>query len=99
MQGREQEVRCRHAPDAAMWAVAANGLKENLPSMEDITTDKPILLNLAKLFGREENKCFLEYNANLKVYINQVFSDFEITFKESTFPCHKSFLANLSSPF
>jgi len=87
--------------DAPMWAVAANDLKalKELASMEEIIFDKPILLNLAKLLGRQEIKCYLKDNQNLKIYTNQVFCDIEITFKEFTFPCHKSFLANISSPF
>jgi len=87
--------------DAPMWAVAANDLKalRKLASMAEVILDKPILLKLAKLFGRHEIKCFLEDNQNLKIYTNQVFCDFEITFKEINFPCHKNFLANLSGPF
>jgi len=86
--------------DAPMWAVAAkdlNALKQ-LTNMEEITIDKPVLLDLAALFGHHEIKCYLEENQNLKIYSNQMFSDFEITFKERTFPCHKSFLSSLSGP-
>ena len=87
--------------DAPMWAVAANDLKalRKLASMAEVIFDKPILLKLANLFGHQEIKYFLKENQNLKIYSNQVFCDFEITFKEFTFPCHKSFLANLSSAF
>jgi len=86
--------------DAPMWAVAANDLKalKQLANMKEITLDKPILLNLAELFGHHEIKCYLEENQHLKIYFNQIFSDFEITFKERTFPCHKNFLASLSDP-
>ena len=84
-----------------MWAVVANNLKalRELADMADVTFDKPILLDLAKLFDHQEIKCYLEDNPYLRIYTKQVFSDFEVTFKELTFPCHKSFLANLSSHF
>jgi len=87
--------------DAPMWAVAANDLSalKQLDSMEEVSLDKPILINLAKLFGHQEIKCYLENNQHLKIYTNQVFCDFEITFNEMTFPCHKIFLAKQSEPF
>jgi len=90
---------CRQ--DAPLWAVAANDLKalRELAGMAEVTFDKSILLNLAELFGHQEIKCYLEDNRCLKIYTNQVFSDFEITFKEFTFSCHKNFLANISSYF
>jgi len=87
--------------DAPMWAVAANEPKalRELAGMAEVTFDKSILLNIAKLFDRREIKCYLEDNPYLRIYTNQVFSDFEVTFKEFIFPCHKNFLANLSSHF
>jgi len=87
--------------DAPMWAVAANDLKalRELTGMAEVIFDKSILLNLAELFGHQEIKCYLEDNRYLKIYTNKIFSDFEITFKEFTFSCHKNFLANISSYF
>jgi len=87
--------------DAPMWAVAAKDLKalKQLENMLDINFEKPILINLAALFGHHEIKCYLEENHELNIYFTQVYSDFEITFNERVFPCHKNFLANLSSPF
>ena len=87
--------------EAPMWAVVANDIKalKLLVNMKDVTFDRPGLLSLAKLLGRQEIKCFLDENQTLKIYSNQVFCDFEITFKDRTFPCHKNFLANQSSPF
>jgi len=87
--------------DAPMWAVAAKDLKalRQLAKMEEVIFNKPKLLNLAKLFGYQEIKCFLENNSNLKIYSNQLFCDFEVTLKEKTFPCHKIFLVNYSEPF
>ena len=84
-----------------MWAVAANDMKalKLLSNMKDVTFDRTSLLDISKLLGHQEIKCFLGENPNLKIYYNQVFCDFEITYKDLTFPCHKNFLANQSSPF
>jgi len=86
--------------DAPMWAVAANDLEalNQLANMKEVILDKPTLLNLTELFGHYEIMCYLEENHYLKIYSYQIFSDFEITFKDRTFPCHKSFLASLSDP-
>ena len=87
--------------DAPMWAVAANDLNSlrHLDNVLEINLDKPMLLNIAALFGHHEIKCYLEDNQDLNIYFTQIYSDFEITFNERVFPCHKNFLANLSSPF
>merc|ERR1712025_271567 len=80
---------------------AAKDLKalKQLEDMLEFNLDKHDLINLAALFGHHEIKCYLEENQNLNIYFTQVCSDFVITFKERVFPCHKNFLANLSSPF
>jgi len=87
--------------DAALWAVAANNLNalRELANMKEVFFNKPMLLDLANLFGHLEIKCYLEDNEYLKIYFNQVFCDFKISFKERIFPCHKIFIANQSNPF
>jgi len=87
--------------DAPLWAVAANNLEalRELATMKEVFFDKPLLLDLANVLGHQEIKCYLEDNECLKIYCNQVFCDFEISFKERTFPCHKIFIANQSKPF
>jgi len=86
--------------DAVAWAVAANDIKSLRFLADNIKDeDKKALIQIAEVFGYHEIKCFLKGNTGLKIYLEQIFPDFEIVWQDKTFPCHKSFLAGNSDMF